>query len=108
MIKLSAKYKPNTNNQLDYDIVGRTSKESQDQMVLSSVVGGIDENQNSNPYSINQNLNYYYTHDENNIFALSAQHLIQDEDPFYKAVLENDPTNNTEHASRDRAQAPCN
>jgi len=54
MIKLSAKYKPNTNNQLDYDIVGRTSKESQDQVVLSSVVGGIDENQNSNPYSINQ------------------------------------------------------
>ena len=96
MIKLSAKYKPNTNNQLDYDIVGRTSKESQDQMVLSSVVGGIDENQNSNPYSINQNLNYYYTHDENNIFALSAQHLIQDEDPFYKAVLENDPTNNAD------------
>ncbi len=88
MLKLSAKYKPNFSNQLDYDILGRISKESQDQGVFSSVNGDIDQIENSSPYSINQNLNYYYTLDENNIFALEAQHLLSDEDPFYNAIIE--------------------
>ena len=88
MLKLSAKYKPNLSNQLDYDIVGRISKESQDQGFFSSVLGNIDQVENTSPYSINQNVNYYYTLDENNIFALEAQHLLQDEDPFYNAILE--------------------
>ncbi len=94
MLKFSAKYKPNGSNQLDYDILARTSKESQDQFVLSSQVGDVSELESSSPFSINQNLNYYYTLDSKNIFALEAQHLWQDEDPFYNAILENDPTNN--------------
>ncbi|WP_053969771.1 carboxypeptidase regulatory-like domain-containing protein [Mangrovimonas sp. ST2L15] len=89
MVKLSAKYKPNSSNQLDYDILARTSKESQDQYVVSSVLGNTDQSENSDPYSINQNLNYYYTLNDKNIFALEVQHLLQDEDPFYNAVLEN-------------------
>jgi len=88
MLKLSAKYKPNTNNQLDYDILGRTSKETQYQNTLSSVLGRIGQVEETNPFSINQNLNYYYTLDEKNIFSLEAQHLLQDEDPFYNAILE--------------------
>ncbi|MDY7395824.1 TonB-dependent receptor [Aureibaculum sp. 2210JD6-5] len=88
MLKLSAKYKPNVNNQLDYDILGRLSKESQDQNFFSSVIGNINQLENSNPYSINQNLNYYYTLNEKNIFALEVQHLLKDEDPFYNAILE--------------------
>ena len=88
MLKFSAKYKPNGNNQLDYDILGRISKESQDQGFLSSVLGNIDQIENTSPYSINQNANYYYTLNEKNIFAFEAQHLLQDEDPFYNAILE--------------------
>jgi len=88
MLKLSAKYKPNFSNQLDYDILGKISKESQDQGFFSSVNGDIGQLENSSPYSINQNLNYYYTLDENNIFAIEAQHLLSDEDPFYNAILE--------------------
>lgn len=87
MLKLSASYKPNMNNQLDYDVLGKISKESQDQGFLSSVIGDINQLESSSPYSINQNLNYYYTLDANNIFALEAQHLISDEDPFYNAIL---------------------
>ncbi|OUR92625.1 TonB-dependent receptor [Flavobacteriales bacterium 34_180_T64] len=94
MLKLSAKYKPNFNNQVDYDVLGRFSKESQDQRFFSSVIGNTDQFEETKPFSIKQNFNYYYTLDENNIFALEAQHLLQDEDPFYNAVLENDPTNN--------------
>src|SRR5690606_27278072 len=74
---------------------------SQDQNFLSSVVGAIDEYEESSPYSINQNLNYYYTLDEKNIFAFSAQHLLQDEDPFYNALLANDPTNNDDPLNAD-------
>ena len=88
MLKLSAKYKPNANNQLDYDILGRVSKESQDQGFFSSVNNSIHQFENSSPYSINQNLNYYYTLDDTNIFALEVQHLLQDEDPFYNAILD--------------------
>ena len=89
MAKLSAKYKPNTSNQLDYDVFGRVSKETQDQRFVSSVIGAVDQLEKTSPYSINQNFNYYYTLNENNIFALEAQHLLQDEDPFYNAFLEN-------------------
>ncbi|MDJ0645245.1 MAG: carboxypeptidase-like regulatory domain-containing protein [Flavobacteriaceae bacterium] len=89
MLKLSAKYKPNSNNQLDYDVLGRLSKESQNQNVFSSVLGAINEYEEVNPYSINQNLNYYYTLNDKNIFALEVQHLLKDEDPFYNAFLEN-------------------
>lgn len=89
MLKLSASYKPNVNNQLDYDVLGRVSKESQDQNFVSSIIGQTDELETTTPYSINQNLNYYYTLNENNIFALEVQHLLQDEDPFYNAIVEN-------------------
>lgn len=88
MLKLSAKYKPNASNQLDYDIFGKVSKERQDQGFFSTVLGNIDQVETSSPYSINQNVNYYYTLDETNIFAFEAQHLLSDEDPFYNAILE--------------------
>lgn len=88
MLKLSAKYKPNANNQLDYDILARLSKESQNQNLFSSVLGTINQFENSKPFSINQNLNYYYTLNDKNIFAFEVQHLIKDEDPFYNAFLE--------------------
>ncbi len=89
MLKFSAKYKPNADNQLDYDVLARTSKESQNRQFLSSVIGNINQFENSKPYSINQDLKYYYTLNDKNIFAFEAQHLLQDEDPFYNAVLEN-------------------
>ncbi len=91
LLKLSASFQPNLNNQLDYDVLGRISNDRQNQTVLSSVVGSTVQGDRVNPFSVNQNLNYYYTLDENNIFALEAQHLIRDEDPFYNAVLTNDP-----------------
>ena len=38
-----------------------------------------------------KNLNYYYTIDEKNIFALEAKYLIKNENPFYNAILVNNP-----------------
>ncbi|MEM6685586.1 MAG: TonB-dependent receptor [Bacteroidota bacterium] len=87
LIKLSSTYKPNSNNQLDYDFFGKLSQQTETEDFFSSLLGNIDERQSQNPYSFNQNLNYYYTLSDNHIFALEAQHLFQDEDPFYNARL---------------------
>ena len=87
--KFTLKYKPNSNKQLDYEILTRNSKEDQNQNVFSDILGNTLQNDDVDTYSINQNLNYYYTADANNIFAFEALHLISEEDPFYNAVLEN-------------------
>ena len=88
MLKLSTKYQPNANNQMEYDIFGQMSKSEQDQRFFSSINNNIDQLEETTPYNVSQNLNYYYTLNENNIFALEAQHVIKDEDPFYNAILE--------------------
>ncbi len=88
LFKLSSSYRPNANNHFDYDVFGRVSKQSEFQDFYSSVLNDIDETQKQDPYSINQNLNYYYTLNDRNIFAVEAQHLWQNEDPFYNAALE--------------------
>ena len=91
LIKLSASYKPNFSNQIDYDILARTSDDSQQKNNLSSVLGTTNQFDEVTPFNVNQNLKYYYTLNENNIFAFEAQSVIKDEDPFYNAILENNP-----------------
>ena len=88
MLKLSAKYQPDVNNQLEYNIFGQMSKSEQDQRFFSSINNNIDQLEETTPFNVSQNLNYYYTLNEDNIFALEAQHVIKDEDPFYNAILE--------------------
>ena len=94
LLKLSASFQPNFENQIEYDILGRISKDEQTQTEVSSVVGQTQQVEEVNPYSITQSLKYYYTLNENNIFALEAQYLNKDEDPFYNVLLGNDPSNN--------------
>lgn len=89
LFKLSTVYKPNANNQLDYDAFVKISGQRESQNVNSSLYDLIGEQQEQNPFSLNQNLNYYYTLNDKNIFALEVQHLWQDEDPFYNAIIEN-------------------
>ena len=87
MLKLTTKYQPKLlSNQLEYEALGNLSKSTQDQRFNSSLNGDINQLEDTNPFSFNQSLNYYYTLNETNIFAFEAQHLIKDEDPFYNAV----------------------
>ena len=88
MLKLSTKYQPNASNQLEYEVFSQLSKSQQDQRFFSSINNSIDQLEEATPFNISQNLNYYYTLDEKNIFAVEAQHVIKDEDPFYNALLE--------------------
>ncbi|MFD2822113.1 carboxypeptidase regulatory-like domain-containing protein [Lacinutrix iliipiscaria] len=92
LLKLSTVYKPNANNQLDYDIFGRLSKQTQNRFFNSTVLGQVNQIEDQTPYSINQNLNYYYTLNDSNIFSFEVQHLLQDEDPFYNAFIEQKAT----------------
>jgi hypothetical protein len=90
LLKFNTSYKPDLNNQIDYDLFLRGANDSQNQNVFSSVIGNTSQTEELTPFSVNQNLNYYYTLDEDNVFALEAQHLIKNEDPFYNAILMND------------------
>ncbi|QQX75310.1 MULTISPECIES: TonB-dependent receptor [Aequorivita] len=94
MLKLSSTYKPNTNFQLDYDALIKTSKQTEDDATIS-IVGGnendIEEVKENKPFSINQTANAYYTLNDKNIFAAEVQHLYQNEDPFYQAVQDSIP-----------------
>ena len=90
LVKLSVSYKPNFNNQIDYDVLARVSDDSQFKNNTSSVLGVTTQFDEVTPYNINQNLSYYYTLNEKNIFAFEAQSVTKNEDPFYNAVLEND------------------
>ncbi|HET8803525.1 MAG TPA: carboxypeptidase-like regulatory domain-containing protein, partial [Aequorivita sp.] len=94
MLKMSTVYKPNTNFQLDYDALVKTSKQTEDDITISTVGGNqnnISEVKENKPFSINQNANAYYTLNDKNIFAAEVQHLYQNEDPFYQAVQDNIP-----------------
>ena len=73
LLKLSASYKPNGDNQVDYDVLSRISKDSQNQNLVSSVIGNTSQLDETTPFSVNQNLNYYYTLNETNIFAFEAK-----------------------------------
>ena len=88
MLKLSTKYQRNANNQFEYEIFGQLSQSEQDQRFFSSINQSIDQFEEVTPFNLSQNLNYYYTLDEKNIFALEAQHVLKDEDPLYNAILE--------------------
>ncbi len=90
--KFSVAYRPNTNNQLDYDLVAKLSDEVQNQSLNSSVIGQIEQEEGATPYSINQSMNYYYTLNNTNIFAVSAESLFSNEDPFYNAFIEDNDT----------------
>ncbi|MDO6472932.1 TonB-dependent receptor [Maribacter sp. 1_MG-2023] len=88
LAKLSAKYKPNEDFQLDFDALLKQSDDNEevDVLSISSITDQIAEVKKQKPLSVNQNLNIYYTLNEKNIFAVEAQYLYQDEDPFYEAI----------------------
>ena len=91
LFKLSSSYVPSEKLHFDYDMFIKFSDQKENSSVFSSLLNDIYTYKNQNPFSINQNLNYYYTLNDKNIFAFEVQHLYQDEDPFYNANLEFQP-----------------
>jgi hypothetical protein len=102
LFKLSSSYKPSTLFQLDYDVLTKLSKQNETTSLLREAIvnsNSTKENittvKNQNPISVNQNLSLYYTHSDKNIFALEMQHLYQEEDPFFNAILGRNPFPNS-------------
>lgn len=91
LFKLSSSYVPSTKMHLDYDALLKTSDQLDRQNVVSSLQGNILTEKNQQPVSLNQNLNYYYTLNDKNVFAFEMQNLFQQEDPFYNANLQIQP-----------------
>ncbi|KIX20809.1 TonB-dependent receptor [Flavobacterium sp. 316] len=89
IFKLSSSYIPSAKTHFDYDAIVKFSNQKENQSVTSTELGDIYTNKKQKPFSINQNLNYYYTLDDKNVFAFETQHLYQQEDPFYNANLQN-------------------
>ncbi|WP_435416377.1 carboxypeptidase-like regulatory domain-containing protein [Polaribacter aestuariivivens] len=96
LFRFGAVYKKNFSNQLNYNISGRFSNEFTTENVDSRLFSDVTETERATPYTINQDFSYFYTANEKNIFALEVTHVLQDEDPFYVAALENDPNNNND------------
>lgn len=88
IFKLSLDYIPNSKNQLAYKGFARVSNQELNKSFFSSVLQNIDEKNRQKPYKITQGIDYYYTLNDHNIFALESQLLLQKEDPFYNATIE--------------------
>ena len=106
LFKLSSSYKPSTRFQFDYDILSKLSKQDEIGDLLRQTLDGsgttneaIFTNKKQMPLSFNQNLGLYYTLNDKNVFAFEAQHLYQDEDPFYNANLQSQPFNLANYTS---------
>ena len=91
LLKLSSSYVPSEKVHFDYDALVKFSDQKENSSVFSSELSDIYTNKKQNPFSLNQNLNYYYTLNEKHVFAAEFQHLFQEEDPFYNANLETQP-----------------
>lgn len=97
MFKLSSNYKPNEKITFDYDVFFKKSQQKEDNSILTEVTPNVEQSQSissfkkQDPVSVNQNLALYYAPNTKHVFAFEAQHLYQDEDPFYNANLGHTP-----------------
>jgi Carboxypeptidase regulatory-like domain len=90
MLKFSTTYKPSNNVHIDYDIIGKISKQTELNDVTSTQKSA-DTYKEEKPFSLNQNFNWYYTMDEKNIFSAEIQHNYQKDEPLYNSLAATQP-----------------
>ena len=95
LYKFTTEFNPNDRLQTEYNLLIKSASDIENTGLTSSSNRGgvsnletekIDILKSQKPSSINQELKAYYTLNEDHIFSLEAQHLSQDEDPFYQAI----------------------
>ena len=98
LYKFTTEYNPNENLQTEYNILFNTSNQNEisDLTTISGrqdnlVSEQIGQYRQQTPYSLNQELRLYYTHNQDHIFSMEMQHLTQKEDPFYRAIKQFQP-----------------
>jgi len=88
LAKFSSSFKPHSNFQFDYDLFVKLSKQDETKDLLSrfsDVENVITTHMNSDPFSIKQKANMYYTLNSDNILASSIHYEFAKENPFYNA-----------------------
>lgn len=93
--KFSARYKPSSQLQWDYDVLLKQSSQEEQRLLSSMAIVNEDivENKTQDPITVTQNTGLYYTLSDQHIFAFQGQHMYQKEDPFYNAVRTQEPFN---------------
>ncbi len=82
---------PSAKVHFDYDALVKLSDQKENSSVFSTLLADVYTNKKQNPFSLNQNLNYYYTLNDKNVFSAEFQHMYQEEVAFYNANLETQP-----------------
>ena len=91
LFKLSSSYVPSEKVHFDYDALVKFSDQKENTSLFSNLLSDVYTNKKQNPFSVNQNFNYYYTLSDKHVFALEMQQLYQEEDPIYNANLATQP-----------------
>ncbi|HSD14668.1 MAG TPA: carboxypeptidase regulatory-like domain-containing protein, partial [Flavobacterium sp.] len=90
-LKLSSSYVPSEKVHFDYDALVKGSKQDENTALVSNntitnnsdgeselLYNDVYSKKKQNPFSFNQNLNYYYTMNDKHVLAFEMQHLYQD------------------------------
>ena len=88
--KLSFAYKPSTNLQVNYDVFGKLSEQTEESRLTSSynaIDNTINEIKEDQPYSIQQNANAYLTFKNEDILSAQIQHYHAKENPLYSSTF---------------------
>ena len=98
MYKFTTEFNPNENLQTEYNLLYKTSNQNEisDLTTIYERQGKrtpeqIGQYRQQTPYSLNQELRFYYTYNQDHIFSMEIQHLAQKEDPFYSAIKQFKP-----------------
>ena len=105
-----------SSNQYLFDLIKSSSDIENTELSSSSSRAGASNSDNEDinvfktqkPSSINQELKAYYTLNEDHIFSFEAQHLSQDEDPFYQAIKTIQPFRNILPLDRNQSNFDIN
>ena len=96
--KFTTEYNPNENLQTEYNVLYKISNQNEISNLTTisrrqdnRVPEQIKQYRQQKPYSFNQELRMYYTHNQDHIFSMEMQHLSQKEDPFYRAIKQFQP-----------------
>lgn len=94
LVKLSSTYEPTKNLYFNYDAILKKGKIKENN-IIHSLFNGIENNINATrekePFSIDQNLETYYTLTPKNIFSFEVQHLYKKQIPNYNLVTSQQP-----------------
>ena len=122
LYKFTTAFNPNDRLQTEYnlliksaenientDLMSESFRDSSNQPSIQPIeLDQINLYKSDEPSSINQELKAYYTLNEDHIFSFEAQHLSQNEDPFYRAIRDIQPFRNIIPLNTDQSKFNVN